>query len=153
MSQFSQKMGIMQIWDNYWLIVCLSLVVKVKNNDHIYILNWKLGNSSEKKSILPPTELKICERREQVSNCVHQDSLGYTIITNNSKNLNAFETMNLFLSHTVDLPAASQRSQSDCRTQTNRVATLWIGCRHPTMGCSCYRRQILGLGWFGDLAK
>lgn len=34
--------------------------VKKKISYHIYLLNWKLGNSSEKKSFLSPTELKIC---------------------------------------------------------------------------------------------
>lgn len=61
MSQFSQKIGILQIWDNYWfLIFVLSGENRVKNDDHIYVLNWKLGNSSEKKRILPPAKLKIC---------------------------------------------------------------------------------------------
>ena len=60
MSQFSQKIGRLQMWDNYWLLMCLSLVVKIKCNYHIYILNLKLGNSSAKKRILPSTDLKIC---------------------------------------------------------------------------------------------
>lgn len=39
MSQFSQKVGRLQLWDNYWLLMCLSSVVKIKYNYHIYILN------------------------------------------------------------------------------------------------------------------
>lgn len=75
----------------------------------MYILNWKLGKSSEKRGSFFQQNSKSVEGRD-AGNCIHQDSLSYAIVTNNSKNLSAFKTMNLFLIHAIYASPASQGS-------------------------------------------
>lgn len=65
----------------------LSSEMRVKNGYHIYILNWKLGNSREKKRILPQRAQYLWGGGIQVINCICQLSLGYAVVTSNSPSL------------------------------------------------------------------
>lgn len=85
MSQFSQKIGTA----NTGLLLisnmfALSGETRVKNGYHIYILNRKLGNSREKKRILPQRAQYLWGGGIQVINCICQLSLGYAVVTSNS---------------------------------------------------------------------
>lgn len=78
----------------------LSSETRVKNGYHIYILNWKLGNSHEKKRILPQRAQYLWGGGIQVINCICQLSL---LCCGNKQLYKSLflKTMNLLLIHTT----------------------------------------------------
>ena len=113
-----------------------------KNNDRIYILLRKLGSSSKKKKIKEDPSLSRAQNLWR-GICIHQDSLGYAIATNNSKTLGAFIIIFLMFILFWESTSGGGAERGGQRIDPKRALRWQADSSEPDAGLELTKHEIM----------